>query len=131
MSPLEEQAAAVARAWSQKTLEDVRAEAVLAATGIAFDAVRLADGQRIAMVVCVTDMDQIARVVRVLGMELGEDAPDWGALTLAALGILSCERATLIFEPCFDEYKRCSALALIAATPDSIRTLDVIFDFKN
>ena len=128
MQDLIEFAAIIAKKWTNKTLEDLRVEAERADTGIMFDAVRSSTGGRALIVACVTDLDQISRLEKALDLVDDGITEDWNTLSLSEVSMRSWRAGGLCFESLRDEYGRRSALALIAASPDSIRIIEAIFE---
>jgi hypothetical protein len=115
-----------AHQWGAATLADLQASAVNAPSGTAFTAVRVAGGPRSVLVVCITDIDQIARVER--AVELADDAKaeDWATFTLRDF-VSPCAMGTgIVFEALRDEYGRRSSLALGAADPHSITIVEAL-----
>lgn len=129
MQDLIELATRVAKVWTSKTLEDLRVEAERGDSGISFDSIRADNGRRFMVVLCVADIDQIARLET--GLDLIDDnaTEDWNTLTLATLAMRAASNGgSLRFESQRDEFGRRSALALIAADPHSISLLENIFE---
>ena len=114
--------------WGAATLADLRSNAVNAPSGTAFTAVRVAGGPRSVLVVCITDIDQIARVER--AVELVDDAKceDWNTFTLRDFVFPCLAGSGLVFEALRDEYGRRSALALGAGDPHSITIVERLAD---
>ena len=114
--------------WAKKSLEELRVQAEREHTGIAFESVRADRGQRFMLVLCATDIDQIALLERAFNFVDDGVTEDWNTVTLAHLAMrLMRNGGGLRFESRRDEYGRRNALALIAAEPDSIRTVEGIF----
>lgn len=129
MHHLIEFASQLAKNWGTKTLEDLRIEAEREATGIAFESIRADGGQRFVVILCATDIDQIARLERAFNFVDDPDSEDWSTVSLATLAVRMMRNGGgLRFESLRDEYSRRSALALIAADPDSIRMIEAVFE---
>jgi hypothetical protein len=118
-----ETALKMAGEWGEQTLEELRIEAASASTGLAYSALRGPGGGRICVVVCMADFTQALGGV---GLEFSDDCPveDWSTLTLseAALRALPSGFVFPIRSVNFP-----SALALIAADPDSITSMGELF----
>ena len=121
------QIARVVREWSSKTLEDLRSDAVLEDTGIAFDAVREQDGMRICLVICVTGEDQLRRFREAGLVDNGADI-DWAAFTTGAAVTLAALSGTICVKALKSSGDSWMALVMAAAVPDSIRRLEDFFD---
>lgn len=128
MKAIDEIAALLTNTWAQKTLEELRLQAVNEATGIAFDAVRTEEGQRMMIVLCVTGFDQIARLERAFSLEDDGVTEDWNSLTLADLAMRQMiNGGGLRFESFRDQYDRRSAMMFVATEPDSVRIIETAF----
>ena len=120
--------AKLSKDWTSKTLEDLRSEAVLEDTGLAFDAMREANGKRMFMVMCVTGEQNIAYLGE--HMNLIEDGfvEDWNTLSLAAVLMRTSRAGGLCFELFKGDSGSLLAVTLIAADPDSASKLCALFD---
>lgn len=126
MTP-DETFAALRRQWDNKMLEELRQEAERRASGIAFDALRIGR-KRILLVVCITGHELVERLARLLEFQEGTaKSEDWNTFTLSAFVARAFSGGKIIFEELRDEYGRRNALALSAADPDSITTLEQLF----
>ena len=113
--------------WLRKTLADLRAEALAAATGIAFEALRAPSGERIALVVCITGMAQISRISAAFDFVDDGRQEDWNTLTLADLFVRTAPSRAISFE-CSRNAARICALVLSAADPCSCTKLAALFE---
>jgi hypothetical protein len=118
----------LSKEWTTKTLDDLRSEAVLEDTGLAFDAVREANGKRLFMVMCVTGEKNIAYVSERLNLIEDGLVEDWSTLTLAEVLMRTSRAGGLCFELFQGDSGTILAVTLIAADPDSVRTLSGLFD---
>ena len=121
-------AAKAAEAWGSRTLEDLRGEAVLEDTGVAFTALRVENGRRMSLVICITGEDQIRRVRS--DVKFSDDGvnEDWRTLSLGTVVMRAAAApGGLAFEPLRAGGDEWLALAMIAALPDSIRMLEQLF----
>ena len=114
--------------WASKTLEDLRSEAVLEDTGIAFDAVREANGKRLFMVMCVTGEQDIAYVSEHLNLIKDGLIEDWKTLTLAEVLMRTSRAGGLCFELAQGDSGSILAVTFIAADPVSVSRLCALFD---
>ncbi len=80
------------------------------------------------VILCVADIDQIARLESRLDFVDDGILEDWNTLSLAEVTMRSARAGGLCFESLRDEHGRRNALALIAVGPDSITQLEGIFD---
>lgn len=126
MNNLEEIAARLARTWGKSTLAEFRLEAEREANGTLFESLRVEGGRRLVIVLCMTDVDQIAEVERALDMVDGP-TEDWNTLTLSDVVMRTAVGPGLSFECLRDEYGRRSAVILTAADPRSIQILERVF----
>ena len=115
--------------WASKTLEDLRCDAVLEETGIAYEAVRFPKGKRVCLVMCVTGHDQILRLRGAVDFIDDGVHEDWGTLSLGTVLMrASVLPHGLAFEPLRRGGDEWLAFALIAAEPDSVTMLEALFD---
>ena len=114
--------------WTTKTLEDLRSEAVLEDTGIAFDAVREPNGKRLFMVMCVTGEEHIAYVSERLNLIEDGLVEDWNTLTLAEVLMRTSRAGGLCFELAQGDSGSILAVTLVAADPVSVSTICALFD---
>ncbi len=122
----------VVQSWSARTLEDLRCDAVLEDTGIAYTAMRAPNGKRICMAMCVTGDDQIRRLREAIDLVDDGVHEDWCTLSLGEMLMRSSVMPNaLAFEPLRGSGDEWLAFALIAAVPDSVRMLEVFFDLPS
>jgi hypothetical protein len=128
MNNLAEFAAHLAKTWGTKTLAAFRNEASKELNGTAFESVRADEGQRLAIIICLTGEHQISLLED--SLHLGEQvAPaDWSSLTLADMAMRTVLRDGLTCEDLRDENGERSAVVLSAADPDSVRILETLFN---
>jgi hypothetical protein len=74
--------------WAKKSLMDMAAEAAAEPTGISLESLRVAEGPRLVVVVCITGSAQIARL-NGLYFATGPEPDDWSSRTVADLAIQS------------------------------------------
>jgi hypothetical protein len=127
MSNLEEIAALLVKTWGTKTLEDFRVEAEHETNGTLFESLRADGGQRLIVVVCLTDPGQIKLIEDAVELVDNPNPEDWNALTLSTVAYRTAFGAGFGFESRRDDYGRRSALVLIAAEPRSMHIMETIF----
>ena len=127
MQDFNEFAARVAKDWSHKTLEELRTEADRETTGISSYSIREDGGKRAIIILCLTDLDQIARLEKAMNFADDGVIEDWNKLTLADVAFRSGGGDSLSFEGLKDEYGRRSAIVLTAVGPKSVHLMEIIF----
>ena len=122
---IEEAAQQIRDTWTNKTLADLRNEAERESIGMVYESFRLDTGQRIVLMLCLTDVDQIQTLEH--GFELRDDGTqeDWNTLTLGEVFRRTVLGSGIAFESLRDEYGRRAALVICAAEPQSIERLYV------
>jgi hypothetical protein len=113
--------------WGTKTLADLRGEAAGQESVFAYESVRISGGQRCVLVICVTEADQVECLERQFEFFGDETDEDWESLTLAEAVLRAFASGGTALESLPDEYKRRSAVVLIAAEPRSIMNLELLF----
>jgi hypothetical protein len=127
---IEEAAQQIRDTWNNKTLVDLRTEAERESTGMVYESFRLDAGQRIVLMLCLTDVDQIQTLQR--GFDLRDDGTqeDWNTLTLGEVFRRTVLGSGIAFESLRDEYGRRAALVICAAEPQLIERLDVLLNLR-
>jgi hypothetical protein len=129
MNQLEQLASMLWNTWWKTSLEELRIQVEREDSGIAFESVRADGGRRFMIVLCATEIDQIALLEKSFDFIDHGVTEDWNKLTLAHLAIRLIQNGGgLRFESRKDEYGRRNALALVAIEPASIRILETIFE---
>ncbi len=125
---IEEAAQQIRDKWNNKTLAEFRIEAERESSGMVYESFRLDAGQRLVLMLCLTDIDQIQTLER--GFELSDDGTqeDWNTLTLGEVFRRTVLGSGIAFESSRDEYGRRAALVICAAEPQSIQRLYVLFN---
>ena len=123
---IEEAAQQIRDKWNNKTLAEFRIEAERESTGMVYESFCLDAGQRLVLMLCLTDIDQIQTLER--GFELRDDGTqeDWNTLTLGEVFRRTVLGSGIAFESSRDEYGRRAALVICAAEPQSIERLYVL-----
>ena len=123
---IEEAAQQIRDTWNNKTLTDLRNEAERESIGMVYESLRLDAGQRLVLMLCLTDIDQIQALE--VGFELSDDSTqeDWNTLTLGEVFRRTVLGSGIAFESLRDEYGRRAALVICAAEPQSIERLYVL-----
>lgn len=114
--------------WGNKTLSEFRGKALLEANGTAFESLRAQEGQRVIILMCLTESKQMEIIEAV--MDFGGQSPvDWDTYTLGHLALDSVKGGGSCYhEKCEPSGNRVS-LVLCATSPEAIRTLESIFNF--
>ena len=124
---LDQMAQLVMNEFGDATLADLRAEAQRETTGIKFRSLRVAGGQRLFLVACLTQPLHVVGFETVLGLDYGaRSSRDWGSLSLLSLFRDYVGVSDLGFEVQRDHLEQPVALALIASHPSSMQTLSSI-----
>lgn len=112
--------------WGTTTLQDLLQRAVESSAELAYSAFG-ADGVRLITAVCTTNSDQIAAFGRRFDLETDTGAEDWRKLTLAGIARRALDDRTIVTFVRKRPDKTISALAFIAADPDSNVKLTSLF----
>ncbi len=115
--------------WGNKTLEDLRQDALREQNGIVFESIRAENGPRIILLVCVSDPDKLPVFERGLHLPKTRSPVDW---TTTSIGSTFCKigpSAGLRYEDLRDETGTLTALTLFASDPESVNTLEKLFQF--
>jgi len=123
---LDEIVSALTTNWGTTTLQDLLKRAVDSGTELAYSAIG-ADGVRSVVALCTTNSDQIAAFGRKFDLETDTGAEDWRKLTLAGIARRALDDRTILTFVRKRPDKTISALALIAADPDSNVKLTSLF----
>ena len=124
---IEEVAQQIRDEWNNKTLAEFRIEAERESTGMVYESFGVDAGQRLVLMLCVTDIEQIQTLER--GFELRDDGTqeDWNTLTLGEVFRRTVLGSGIAFESLRNEYGKRAALVLCAAEPQTIERLYVLF----
>jgi hypothetical protein len=121
-------ASTLSNTWGKTSLEEHRIQADRDENGIAFEAIRADDGNRLMIVLCATDIDQIALLEKNFDFVDDRVARKWNALSLVHLAMhLMQNGGGLRFMSRRDEYGRRNALALVAIDPAPIHIVETVF----
>jgi hypothetical protein len=126
-SPADQLLALLKERWGPKTLADLRDEAVLEDNGTVFESLRVDNGPRLLLVVCVTNGEQIEIIERAIS--LGEDKPpaNWDTSTLQEMVVTTIKAGGLTYEDLHDAYGKRIAVTLCATGPDSMKIVEALF----
>lgn len=127
MNDLDKFAALLNEKWGEKTLEEFRIEAESGATGIAFTALSAPPVKRAILIVCVADIDQVARLERVFDFVENPEVVDWNTLTLVGLAARTARGPGFGHESLRDEFNRRIAVVLTSTEPRSMAMLQSLF----
>lgn len=114
-----------AKHWETKSLEDLRIDATLEDSGIAFEALRAPNGRRIHIVLCVTGEEQIRAICSDYQFSLERPPKDWTNFSVyEALKENLSSNPSLTFEMCRGDSGELLAIAFIATDPYAVSFLD-------
>ena len=128
MNNIEEIAGHIENTWGKTTLADFRVEAEREANGTVFESIRIPGGQRLVLIVCMTDLDQIARAARALNFVDDGILEDWNTFTLGEVFKRTVLGVGFSFESLRDEYDRRSSLVICSTEPRSMQIMGALFD---
>jgi hypothetical protein len=127
MTNLEQLAEHLAKTWGTTTLANFRERAVKEANGTVFEAIRLPNGKRMALIICVTNPAQIKLLEKAFALVSAGPPADWASLTLGEL-MMRTAKGGLVYEDLRTATGERSAVVLSAAGPDSIDILSAAFE---
>ena len=113
--------------WGSTWLEGLRQEAQDAADGLAFRAMNSEGGVRTLLIVCTTDHARIQAVGAALALHVPARPADWATYSAAELIFKTEKGSGLGCQERRDGDGR-TALALCATHPETVRTLEELFD---
>jgi hypothetical protein len=114
--------------WTWRTLRALRDQALIAADGVAHDAVKDAGGRRVVMLLCITNPEQINRIERVLGVAVEADpSRDWERATLFETALRTALEGGFTYESMRGEGGARTAIALCAAGQKGMRVIESFF----
>ena len=113
--------------WGATFLEGLRQASLDAADGLAFEAMNTDRGIRTLLVVCTTSRAQIQTLEQALGLGVVARPADWETYSVAEMFFKTERGAGLSHQEQRDGNARTS-LVLCATRPQSIRTLERLFD---
>jgi hypothetical protein len=127
MSNIEQMSEALMQSWGAKTLDALRRQARAGATGVAFDAIRAAGGQRLVIAIGVTKKVPIAVLQKAFPLVDGGAPEDWTRLTLIEATMRAAAGPGVVFKSLKNSSGELSDAILIAAEPRSIAIIERIF----
>jgi len=127
MNSLEQATTLLMDQWGTKTLEALRQQAKAEPTGVMFDAIRVAGGKRVMLVICATKRDQIAVLQK--AFDFADDGPpqDWTKLTLLEIAMRAAAGPGLGFESLRNDAGELSEVILISTEPRSMTMIERVF----
>jgi hypothetical protein len=125
---LDEIAAHLTKTWGNKTLGEFRDEAEREDNGTVYESVRVPDGPRVMLILCLTDVDQIAIVERAFEFQDDGASEDWNEVKLGEVLRRTVLGMGVSFEALRDEYGRRAAMVICATEPSSIQKLNMLFN---
>jgi len=130
MNPIEQISAGMYERWSKMTLGELRFAASSEPTGIAFESMRAAGGQRMILVVCLTDTGPIRIVEKAFQLTTGGPPfRDWLSGTILEMVTKTIEGNGVSYEDMRDNDDQRSAIVLCTCRPDVIALLEKLFTF--
>ena len=120
---LEQLSEAVLQSWGAKPLETLRAQAAAAPSGVAFDAIRGADGRRLLLALCAAKPAPLAGLRKAFPQAAGGAADDWRTLTLLEPTLLAGTGRGVAVRT----HPNRSAAIVVAAEPRAIANLERLF----
>ena len=127
MSNIELMTETLLQSWGVKTLEALRRQAKAAATGVAYDAIRAAGGQRLIIAICVTKKHQIAVLRKAFDLADGGAPEDWTKLALLELAMRAGTGRGFSVKSLKNSAGELSDVVLISAEPRSIAIIERVF----
>jgi hypothetical protein len=127
MDNFEEIVHQLTKRWGGTTMAEFRDEAVLEDNGTLYDSVRVQDGPRIILMICVTNPEQIAIVEKAFKLDEEMPVKDWTAHTLVEWIFHTVQGVGLSYEDLHDAYGKRTAVLLCATRPESVRVLETFF----
>jgi len=115
--------------WGNKTLSMLHDEAIHDASGMAFESIRVAEGERIFLVLCATRHDDIEKLEGVFDFEGDGDRSDWQTCTLADMVLNTGYGTGLSYEALIISKGERLAIALCAANPNAVKVLQAVLTF--
>lgn len=112
----------ISNEWASVSFENLYQRALDAAGGVSFSSLRVSAGPRMFLVVCFADPDLIDSMVVDPSMQYRQST-DWKNLFISDAVVDAFRTGNVEGFVRLDNTGRKSALALIAATPDSITKL--------
>ena len=127
MSNIAQMSEALMQSWGAKTLDALRRQARAGATGVAFDAIRAAGGQRLVIAIGVTKKVPLAVLQKAFPLVDGGAPEDWTRLTLIEATMRAAAGPGVVFKSLKNSSGELSDAILIAAEPRSIAIIERIF----
>lgn len=116
--------------WGTRTLAQIKADSQLQPDGGVFDSIRVPGGQRLLIIACVTQPDQITRCEQTLALAGDGPAVDWSKATLLDIVMQAGGTGPRFVSERSADGKR-SALILVAQDPLSITRLEALLNLDN
>ena len=125
---IEEVAQQIRDEWNNKTLTEFRIEAERESTGMVYESFGVDTGQRLVLMLCLTDIEQIQTLERCFELKDDGTQEDWNTLTLGEVFRRTVVGSGIAFESLYDQYGRRAAFVICAAEPQSIERLYSTFN---
>jgi hypothetical protein len=127
MGNIEQMTETLLQSWGTKTLEALRQQAKAAVTGVAYDAIRAAGGQRLIIAIGVTKKQPIAVLRKAFDLVDGGAPEDWTKLTLLELAMRAGTGRGFTFNSLKNSAGELSDVVLISTEPRSIAIIERVF----
>lgn len=127
MSNIEQMTETLLQSWGAKTLDALRRQARAAATGVAYDAIRAAGGQRLVIAICVAKKTPIVMLRKAFDLADGGAPEDWTKLTLLELAMRAGTGRGFTFKSLKNSAGELSDVVLISTEPRSIAIIERVF----
>lgn len=113
--------------WGATFLEALRQSSLDAADGLAFEAMNSDRGIRTLLIVCTTNRAQIQTLEQALALNVVTRPADWDTYSAAEM-IFRTEKGTGLGHQERRDGNARTALVLCATRPESVRTIEKLFD---
>ena len=116
--------------WGSTFLDALRQEALDAGDGLAFEAMNSEAGVRTLLIVCTTNRARIQTLEQALGLKAVARPVDWRSYSVAEMIFKTDKGPGLGHQELRDGNGR-NALVLCATRPESVQTLEKLFDLPD
>jgi hypothetical protein len=114
--------------WGRKTLAQLRDEAVLEENGTLFESIRIDNGPRLMLLICVTNAEQIEIIERAFALSDSKPPSDWETSTMQEMAVTTMKTDGLSYQDLRDAYGKRTAVSLCATHPDAMKILQTLFE---
>jgi len=127
MDSLHQFAAMIQGAWGGQTLATLRNDAAKQFNGTCTNSLRMMNGPRTGLLICVTGEYELAKIVNRVVPDTSNLFNDWSIVSLTAAAGHAIKEGGFCCIAERDKTRRIIALVLAAGSPESIRYLENIF----